>query len=256
MIMKNYFDIKGKNAVVTGASSGIGAQWAKALASQGVNVAIVARRAERLEENKKYIEKEYGVKCIAVPCDITDEEQIKNMAGKVLEEFGNIDILVNNAGVVIKGAFLDQTTEDWDKVLNTNLKSIYLVTKYIVPNMIENKYGKIINTSSIGGVAANKGQVGYYTSKAGVINLTRALAAEFAPYAITVNAIGPGVYDTEMTHEHLSGEFAKHIAASLPLGKWGDIDDMDGILIYFASDASKYCTGQNILIDGGKTSML
>ena len=253
--MKNYFDLTGKYALVVGASSGIGTQYAKALANQGAAVAVAARRVEKLEGLKAEIEA-MGGRCIAVSCDVADEKSIINCVNVVKETFGRIDILVNNAGVNIVNEFCSFATEDWKKVLDTNLTGQFIMSREVAKLMKEQNYGKIVNTASVGGYAGGAAQIPYYASKGGVVNFTRALAAELAPYHVTVNAIGPGVFDTEMTHDSLNGDFAKYLETRVPLGRWGNEGELDGILIYFASDASSYCTGQTLYVDGGMVCVL
>lgn len=249
--MKNYFDLTGKYALVAGASSGIGTQYAKALASQGAAVAVAARRKERLEELKAEIEGMGGT-CIAVACDVSDEDSVKACVAEVEKAFGRIDILVNNAGINIINEFSEFSTEDWDKVVNINLRGQFIMSREVCKLMKKQNYGKIINTASVGGAS----QIAYYASKGGVVNFTRALASELAPYHVTVNAIGPGVFDTEMTHDSLDGDFAKYLEGRVPLGRWGKDGELDGALIYFASDASSYCTGQTLYVDGGMVCVL
>lgn len=253
--MKNLFDVSGKIALVVGASSGIGKQFAKALAEQGANVAIAARRVERLEQLKSEIEN-FGVKCLAVPCDVTDENSILSCVSSVKSEFGRIDILCNNAGIDIFGDFLTYSTENWDKTMNTNIKGMFLMSREVGKLMKEQGYGKVINTASIGGRFASEGNIAYYAAKGAVVNFTRGLAADLAPFNVTVNAIGPGVFDTELTHESLSTPFGQGSLARVPLKRFGKDGDLDGILLYFASDASNYCTGQTIYVDGGLTMLL
>lgn len=253
--MKNLFDLTGKYALVVGASSGIGVQFAKALARQGANVAVAARRLEKLEHVKDEVEK-LGVKCIAVPCDVSDEQSVINCVAQVKEAFGRIDILCNNAGVNVYGDLLTFKTEDWDKVVNINLRGQFLMSREVGKLMKEQNYGKIINTASVGGHSGAAGQIPYYASKGGVVNFTRALAADLAPYNVTVNAIGPGVFDTEMTHDDLNNPFSEKLKQGLPLKRFGNEGELDGALIYFASDASSYCTGQTLYVDGGMTSVL
>lgn len=253
--MKNYFDLTGKFALVVGASSGLGAQFAKALANQGASVAVAARRVEKLAKVKEEITAMGGT-CITVKCDVSDEESVKQCVAEVKAAFGRIDILCNNAGVNVYGDLLTFSTEDWDKVMNTNLKGQFLMSREVGKLMKEQDYGKIINTASVGGHSGAAGQIPYYASKGGVVNFTRALAADLAPYHVTVNAIGPGVFDTEMTHEDLASPFSEHLKQGIPLKRFGDSGELDGILIYFASDASSYCTGQTIYVDGGMTSVL
>ena len=170
--------------------------------------------------------------------------------------FGRIDILVNNAGINIINEFSEFSTEDWDKVVNINLRGQFIMSREVCKLMKKQNYGKIINTASVGGYAGGASQIAYYASKGGVVNFTRALASELAPYHVTVNAIGPGVFDTEMTHDSLDGDFAKYLEGRVPLGRWGKDGELDGALIYFASDASSYCTGQTLYVDGGMVCVL
>ena len=253
--MKNYFDLKGKYALVVGASSGLGTQFAKALADQGANVAIAARRVERLNDLKGELDG-MGVKCIAVPCDVSEEESIKNCVETVEKEFGRIDILCNNAGIDIFNDLLEYSTEDWDVTFDTNIRGMFLMSREVGKIMKKQGYGKVINTSSMGGRFASAGNIAYYASKGAVINFTRGLAADLAPYNVTVNSIAPGVFDTELTHDTLDTPFAKESLARVPLGRFGKEGELDGILIYFASDASSYCTGQTLIVDGGSTVIL
>ena len=237
------FDLTGKVAVVTGASSGLGQQFARALSEQGCDVAILARRKERLEEFSKEL-KQNGQDCLPVSCDVTDEESIKNAIKAVVDHFGKIDILVNNAGVVEYSSGLhDHTTAQWDKVLDTDLKGVFLMAREVSTIMMKQKYGRIINISSVGG-------------KGGVVNLTKAMAGDLAPYGILVNAIAPGVYDTEMTHDALDAPGSLVLKNRVALKRFGREGEMNGALIYFASDACTYTTGQLLVIDGGMTSML
>ena len=246
------FDLTGKVAVVTGASSGLGQQFARALSEQGCDVAILARRKERLEEFSKEL-KQNGQDCLPVSCDVTDEESIKNAIKAVVDHFGKIDILVNNAGVVEYSSGLhDHTTAQWDKVLDTDLKGVFLMAREVSTIMMKQKYGRIINISSVGGIQAGPAQVSYFAAKGGVVNLTKAMAGD----GILVNAIAPGVYDTEMTHDALDAPGSLVLKNRVALKRFGREGEMNGALIYFASDACTYTTGQLLVIDGGMTSML
>ncbi|MDI6601489.1 MAG: 3-oxoacyl-ACP reductase family protein [Thermoanaerobacteraceae bacterium] len=255
--MRNIFDLTGKVAVVTGASSGLGIQFAKALASQGADVAVVARRYEKLTALCDDI-KAMGRKALPIKCDVTKEDDIKNAVKKIIEELGRIDILVNNAGVAAGDGIETLSEEDWNKVLDTNLKGVYLFTKHVVPYMKERHYGKIINTASMWGVVGNAAlpATAYHASKGGVVNLTRALAGELAQFNITVNAIGPGFFESEMTKNIVySEEFKKYLNSRCPMKRLGQPGELDGIVVYLASDASSYTTGQTICVDGGWTAV-
>ncbi|KNF07335.1 gluconate 5-dehydrogenase [Gottschalkia purinilytica] len=253
----NLFDLTGKIAIVTGASSGLGVQFAKALARQGADVAIVARRLEKLESLSKEITS-MGRKCLAVKCDVTNEQDIINAVKKIVNEYGTIDILVNNAGISVVEKVEEHSLELWNKVIQTNLTGVFLFAREVGKTMIKNKYGKVINTASINGHVGSLGgtNTAYCASKGAVVNFTRALSAEWAPYNITVNAIGPGCFESEMTAELIGNEFFEQLVKSrCPMGRMGRQGELDGALIYLASDASSYTTGQTIFVDGGWTSV-
>ncbi|MDR1184663.1 MAG: SDR family oxidoreductase [Coriobacteriales bacterium] len=255
---KNLFDLTGKIALVTGASSGLGAQFAKTLAGQGANLAIVARRVEKLEATKKEIEDEFGVEVLALPCDVLDVEQIKKTVATIKDHFGRIDILVNNAGTARSVAAEEQSDEDWKAVIDTNLNAVYYVAREVGKIMKAQKYGKIINLGSIHSTVAMRGSglSGYCASKGGVLMLTKELANEWARDGITVNAIGPAYFPSEMTGHVIANEdFLKLVEISCPMGRPGRTGELDGALIYFASDASSYTTGQILWIDGGWTAI-
>lgn len=255
--MKNLFDLKGKVALVTGASSGLGVQFANILADHGANVILLARRMEKLEDVARKIE-EKGVKALALVCDVTKEEDVVAAVEKTINEFGGIDILVNNAGLGFVSPAEDYDFNEWKKMIDVNLSGVFLVAQQVGKHMIKNKYGKIINIASMYGLKANMAlpTSAYHASKAGVVNLTRALAAEWAKYNITVNAIGPGFFQSEMTTDALSDEsFLENIKLTTPMGRYGEVGELDGILIYLASDASSYTTGQTIAVDGGTTAI-
>lgn len=254
--MNNLFDLTGKVALVSGASSGLGASAAVAYAQYGADVIICARRVEKLEEVKKQIEA-LGRKCLVVGCDATKEEQVKNAVETALKEFGKIDILLNNAGVAVRGGVDSLTEEDWDKSFNTNVKSDFLFCKYVLPNMIERKYGKIVNIASVNAIVGDKDdrfiRHGYNSSKAAVVGLTMGMADSYGKYNITVNAIGPGLFETEMTANTLfkSPEFMAYYGHINPMGRAGAKGELNGTILYFSSDASSYVTGQFVVVDGG-----
>jgi gluconate 5-dehydrogenase len=251
------FELDGKIAFVTGASSGLGVQFAKALARQGADVAICARRVEKLEETKKQIEA-MGVRCFAVRCDVLDVQSIKEAVAAIKEHFGRIDILVNNAGVAREVPAEQQSDEDWLAVINTNLNGVYYVAREVGKVMIEQKYGKIINLGSIHSNVsmAGLGISGYCSAKGGVRMLTKDLAQEWAKYNITVNAIGPSYFESEMTEAVVDDDqFLQAVKAYCPMGRLGKPGELDGAIVYFASDASSFTTGQLLQIDGGWTAI-
>lgn len=255
--MSDLFDLKGKVALVTGASSGLGVQFAKALARQGADVAICARRLEKLEAVKGEVEA-LGVKVFATKCDVTDNADISRMVNDVVNHFGKIDILVNNAGVGDATPAAEMNDETWRKVLSTNLDAVYFVAREVGKVMIKNGYGKIINIGSLHSEVTMLAWPvpAYATAKGGVKMLTKALACEWAKYGITVNAIGPAYFNSEMTAGITEGDAFKPISqAYIPMGRPGKEGELDGALIYFASDASSYTTGQLLLVDGGWTTI-
>lgn len=251
------FDLTGKVAIVTGASSGLGVQFAKALATQGADVAIVARRLEKLTKIKSEIEA-LGVRCFAVKCDVTHIDEIKSAVESIKQHFGKIDILVNNAGVGLFGPAENQSDELWQTMIATNLNSVYFFSREVGKIMIENNYGKIINVGSIHSNVAMTGMPlsAYCTTKGGVLMLTKALAAEWAKYNITVNAIGPAYFPSEMTESVIEDKkFMQTIKTYCPMGRPGKTGELDGAVAYFASDASSYTTGQILSVDGGWTAI-
>jgi gluconate 5-dehydrogenase len=256
-ILMGLFDLKGKIALVTGASSGLGVQFAKALAAQGADLAIVARRQEKLEEVKKIIEG-LGVRCLAVKCDVLKNDEIKAAVAEIKAHYGRIDILVNNAGVARSSPAESQSDDDWNVVINTNLNSVYFVAREVGKVMIAQKYGKIVNLGSIHSNVAMPGKQlnAYCASKGGVLMLTKALANEWAKYGITVNAIAPAYFPSEMTGAVISDPvFGEVVRTYCPMGRPGRDGELDGALVYFASDASSYTTGQLLCIDGGWTAI-
>lgn len=259
--MKNYFDLTGKVAMVTGASSGLGVQMAKALANVGADLAIVARREEKLKAVQKEIEA-LGVRCYIHKCDVTDAEQIRQTVADIEAHYGKIDILCNNAGTNgITGEPYpaeEQPIDNWDYIINTNLNAPYYVAREVAKGMIRRGYGKIIMTGSIHSQAgmAEIPISGYAVSKGGIEMMVKQLAVEWAKYGITVNAIGPAYFHSELTAGVFEDEdFQNTIKLHCPMGRAGREGDLDGAIIYFASDASPYTTGQLLMVDGGWTAI-
>lgn len=254
--MNDLFDLAGKVALVTGASSGLGVQMARALARAGADVALVARRREKLEEVAAGIE-ELGVKAFVRPCDLGDRAQIKETVADVEGHFGKVDILVNNAGTSGSYPAEDQSDEDWDRIIDVNLNAPYFFARAVAKGMIARRYGKIVNVGSIHSTVGmlEFGLSAYATSKGGIEMMTKQLATEWAKYGITVNAIGPAYFPTEMTGFFIDGDFKETIKVRCPMGRAGRDGELDGAVIYFASDASSYTTGQLLTIDGGWTAI-
>lgn len=249
------FDLTGKVAFVTGASSGLGSEFARALAGQGASVALVARRKDRLDALAAELEGK-GTKALVIQCDAAKEEEIISAVKQAKDYFGRIDILVNNAGVAAIPKAEAQTKEEWDFVVDINLTSVFLFAREVGKIMIEQKYGKIINIGSIHSNTAITTEMhqlsAYAASKGGVQMLTKALAAEWAKYNITVNAIGPSYFHSEMTGPFANNQvFLDFVKGRCPMGRMGNPPELSGALIYFASDASSFTTGQLLNVDGG-----
>lgn len=250
------FNLKNKVALVTGASSGLGADAARAYAEHGASIILVARRKEKLDALAQELQ-QMGAESLAIACDVTDEAQVKNTVAAAVARFGRIDILLNNAGIAVLGGVHTLTQEDWAKSMDINVNSIYLMCKYVVPHMMEHQYGKIVNVSSVNAKIANKGDVfirhGYNASKSAVLGLTLGMAASYGTSNITVNSIGPGLFETEMTQDTLfrSEAFLNAYNAQCPMGRPGRIGELNGTILYFSSDASSYVTGQYVIVDGG-----
>lgn len=255
--MKNYFDLTGRVALVTGGSSGLGVQFAKALANQGADIAICARRLDKLEAVKAEVEAT-GVKCYIHKCDVTNVDNIKDTVSAVLKQFGKIDILVNNAGLGLAEPAESQSDETWRRMMQTNVDGVYYFTREVGKAMIEKSYGRIINIGSIHSSVAmpHSAMTAYNTTKGATAMLTKSLANEWAKKGITVNAIGPSYFASEMTRNVLANEeFQQVLDAYCPMGRAGQEGELDGALIYFAADTSSYTTGQLLTIDGGWTSI-
>ena len=251
------FNLTGRVAVITGASSGLGRQMSIAFAKQGADVVVMARRIEKLEELKKEIET-IGSQCLAIKCDVTNVSDIKNARVEVEDKFGKCDILVNCAGSAKNNGVLEMTDEEWQFTMETDLNSVFYVTREFGNLMKKNNYGRIINIASMYGLVGNMamGTVAYHSSKGGVVNFTRAVSAEVAKYNITCNAICPGYFDTELTHDTLiTEEFTNYMKATVPVGRYGHEGELNAGAIFLASDEASYVTGAILPIDGGYTAV-
>jgi 3-oxoacyl-[acyl-carrier protein] reductase len=246
------FSLQGRVALVTGASSGLGTQFAKALADNGASVALVARRADRLEALKKEIEAKGG-KAIAVEADVTDGAGMSAAFDAAEKAFGTVTILVNNAGIAHGGRATDMTPEEWRKVLSVNLDAVFYNAQEAARRMLAAKQqGAIVNIASVLGLAVAKGAVAYATAKAGVVQVTKALAVELAFKGVRVNAIAPGWFVTEMNDDYLMSEKGAAIKREIPMGRFGNAGDLDGALLLLCSDAGSYITGATVVVDGGQ----
>ena len=251
------FNLKGKVAVITGASSGLGMQMSKAFASQGADLIILARRIERLEELKKELEGK-GVKVLAVKCDVTSTEDINNAAKLAEEEFSHVDILVNCAGSSKDKGVLEMNDEEWDFTIATDETSVFKMTRAFANIMQKNNYGRVINIASMYGMVGNSEipTIAYHTSKGGVINFTRAAAAELATKGITVNCICPGYFYTELTTQVLDTEMFQNFAKShVPMQRYGKEGELNAAAIFLASEEASYVTGVILPVDGGYTAV-
>ena len=250
------FDLTGRRAIVTGASRGLGRHFALTLARAGAQVALAARGIDRLEEAVKEIKK-FGGCAAAIHVDVADGKSVKTCVETVENGLGPIDILVNNAGIAVPKPLLEHTEEDWDSVLDTNLKGVWLMGQEVARCMVHHgQRGSIINIASVLGARGISQLPGYCASKGGIINLTRAMAVELAPHGIRVNAIAPGYIETDMNRQFFATQAGQRLIKRIPQRRLGQVEDLDGALLLLASDASRYMTGSVITIDGGQSASL
>lgn len=253
--MSGMFDLGGRVAVVAGASSGLGADAAPAYAAAGAAVALLARREERLRSLQDEIVAAGG-RAIAVHCDVIDELSCRLAVEAVVQEFGRIDILLNNAGIAVRGGADTLTDELWDKSFDTNVRGIFHMCKYAVPVMKQAGWGRIVNVASINAIVVDKTDTftrhSYNASKAAVLGLTRAMAASYGQFGITVNAVGPGLFESEMTADTLfqSDAFMTSYNRQNPTGRPGHRGEPNGPIMFLSSDACSYVQGEVILVDG------
>ena len=239
-------NLKGKKVLVTGASGGIGKAIAVELSSNGADLCLTGRNKSELESLQKLI----GGNCEIIISDLSKSEGIDELANSAQEKMGQIDILINNAGITRDNLFMRMSEEDWNEVINVNLNSIFKLTKQLIKGMIKRRYGRIINITSVIGVAGGAGQSNYSASKAGIIAMSKSLAQEVGSRSVTVNSIAPGFIETNMTAE-LSDDRKEEILHSISVGRLGKPDDIAGAVCFLASDKASYITGQTIHINGG-----
>jgi 3-oxoacyl-[acyl-carrier protein] reductase len=246
------FDLKGRVALVTGASGGLGLRFAQVLAANGAAVALVARRAGKLGEAVATIE-QAGGKAIAVEADVLDRAQMSRAFDRAEKALGTVTILVNNAGVAHSTRAIDLTEDEWHRVVRTNLDAVFFWAQEGARRMLAaNKNGAIVNIASVLGFGVSKGTIAYATAKAGVVQMTKALGLELAFKGVRVNAIAPGWFVTDINREYLASEHGRKLTRDIPVGRFGQDGDLDGALLLLASDAGSYIAGATIVCDGGQ----
>jgi len=252
------FDLTGKTALVTGGSRGLGLQIAEALGEQGAKIVLSSRKQAELDEAVAHL-KERGIEASAIAADLSQESAIAPLVAETMKRLGHIDILINNAGATWGAPAEDYPVEAWDKVMNLNIRSIFLLSQAVAKqSMIPRKYGRIVNVASIAGLSGNGPNsmqtIAYNTSKGAVVNFTRTLAGEWGKYGITVNALAPGFFPSKMT-KGLLDKMGGDVALRAPLQRIGDDEDLKGAALLFASDAGKHVTGQILAVDGGVSAV-
>ncbi|TDF93168.1 SDR family NAD(P)-dependent oxidoreductase [Paenibacillus piri] len=251
----NKFSLEGRVALITGGCQGLGLVFAKALAEAGAAVAVTSRDEAKAADAARQLREETGRPALGVAVDVTDSRQVGRMAEETAQALGRIDILINNAGINVRKPILEYDEESWDLVQSTNLKAPFLCAKAVVPYMIKQQYGRIINMSSMLGTAALAERSAYCSSKGGLIQLTKVMALEWAGHNITANAVCPGPFATDlnkvvMNNPEANQFFLDHLA----IKRWGNPDELTGLIIYLASEASSFMTGSSVVIDGGWTA--
>jgi len=254
MKMQDLFNLSGKVAIVTGTSRGLGQYFARALAKAGADLVITSRELSRLTKFKQEIES-LGRKALAVQLDVLSQDDIENMVRTTIKEYGKIDILVNNAGLNIRKPTTEVTQQDWDTVLDTNLKGSFFCAQAVAKEMIKRNYGRIINVGSCTCVFGMEGITAYTASRGAILSMTRSLAAEWGKFGITVNVLAPGWFKTAQNAVlYENKEWVDYITNRIPLNRPGQPNDLDGTVVFLASGACEYITGQIILVDGGFTT--
>jgi len=249
------FSLEGRTALVTGGSKGLGFVFAHALARAGADVAIVSRHADELESAAERIAHETHRRCVPIPADVSLSGEVEAMASQAISDLGRIDVLVNNAGINIRNPTIDQTEEEFRRILDVNLVGLFLVGRAVGRHMVERDRGSVINVASMIGLVGLAGRPGYTSSKGAVVQLTRTMALEWAPHGVRVNALCPGPFVTEINTPVLDDpEANRFFVDRIPLGRWGRPEELSGAIVFLAGDASSFMTGATLVIDGGWTA--
>jgi NAD(P)-dependent dehydrogenase (short-subunit alcohol dehydrogenase family) len=249
------FRLDGRVALITGGARGLGLTMATALAEAGADIAISGRTRQACEEAVSQIVKETGRRAVAFEADVTRGADVEKLAADIEGALGKVDILINNAGINIRGPIQELSESDWDAVIDTNLKGPWLCARAFGPRMAARGWGRVINMGSILAVIAMPGRTPYASSKAGIVGMTKVLALEWADSGVTVNAICPGVFGTEMNKPLMKDPVKyKEFVAQIPMGRWGEVHELAGAAVYLASNASSYMTGSALFVDGGWTA--
>jgi NAD(P)-dependent dehydrogenase (short-subunit alcohol dehydrogenase family) len=249
------FRLEGRNAVITGGSKGLGRAIADALAGAGAGVCLVSRHLNEAQAAADQIQSATGQRAIALEADVSDSSQVKPMVERAIAGLGDLDILINNAGTNVRNNIVDYTDEDWHKVLHTNLSSAFYCCRAVGPHLIERGWGRVLNLASIMALTSLPGRVAYASTKAGLIGMTKTLALEWAPHGITVNALCPGPFATEMNLPLLENpEIREQWTSRIPVGRWGNVEEVGAAALYLCSEPAAFVTGHTLYIDGGWTA--
>ena len=249
------FQLTGRTALITGGAGGLGQVFARALAGAGANIALLGRRAEAVQAMAEGVAQEFGVKAISAAADVTNADQIKAAVAQVKDQLGKIDILINSAGINVRKPSLEFSVEDFRRVFEVNVTGSFICSQAVAPGMIENKWGRIINLSSMLGQVGLGERPAYTAAKGALIQLTKTLALEWAKHGVNVNALAPGPFLTELNLPILNNPTANQFFLDrLPIGRWGQPDELGGAVLFLSSDASAFMTGSVLTMDGGWTA--